>query len=168
MPSMCGYTWINAIDEAIRDRANAHGLPLDIAYAFVAAESSFFSYIAGDEVIGGSIITGPDGHRGMVGGVFNFPSLGYPSCGGTAWEGYYNPGRFYASHGLNQLSTCGGQGQGMTWSQLINPWTNCEIAFRPLANAFRACWSPTIPQETFIRCIMRNSGHPGFVPDGNS
>lgn len=167
MPNLCNFQWIDEIDVAIRDRANAYGLPLDIAYAFVAAESAFFSYAGGDQVIGGSHVVGPDGHLGMVGGVFAFD--GATPCGGVAWEGIQGQaGRFYASFGLNQLSTCGGQGSGMMWSQLVNPWTNCDVAFPPIASAFRACWSPTIGQETFIRCVMRNSGHPGFVPDGNA
>lgn len=167
MPELCGFSWPPEVDQAIRDRAAAYGLPLDLALTFIAAESlGFDSYSAGDEVGFGLlgfnddpglayVTTGQDGHRG----------LHYPN-GFIAWESYYHPGRYYWSHGLLQLQTGGGQGTGMLWSQLINPWTTFDVGFRPIADAFRQCWSVATPQETFIRCVMRNSGHPGNVPDG--
>jgi hypothetical protein len=41
MPSMCGYTWSDALDTIIREEAVRTGVPLDLAYTFIAAESGF-------------------------------------------------------------------------------------------------------------------------------
>lgn len=122
MPSVCGYTWPDWLDNLIISRSRLLGVPLDISYAFIAAESGFYTRAVGDA-----------------------------GC----------------SSGLLQLNTCGGQGTGYTVEQLWDPVLNLDIGLPPLAIAFRMCWSADIPQETFIRCVMRNSGHPGNVPDGN-
>lgn len=41
MPQLCGYTWSEELDALIRAEANAAGVPLDLAYTFIGAESSF-------------------------------------------------------------------------------------------------------------------------------
>lgn len=41
MPSQCGYTWPDELDLIIREETARAGVPLDIAYALIAAESSF-------------------------------------------------------------------------------------------------------------------------------
>lgn len=41
MPSAGQWTWSDALDRIIRDEANAAGVPLDLAYTFIAVESSF-------------------------------------------------------------------------------------------------------------------------------
>lgn len=156
MPNVCGVDLISEVDNAIRDRAAAYGLPLDLGFSFVWGESGYFSFISGDTYGGtGAVVYGPDGHRGMQ------------TPNGIAWESYYHPGRFDCSHGLLQLNACGGQGTGMSWSQLTNPWINLDVGFQPIATAFRNTWTANIPQQTFLREIMRHSGHPGNVPDGN-
>ncbi len=41
MPSSCGYVWSADLDNVIRAEAQVAGVPLDLAYAIIAAESSF-------------------------------------------------------------------------------------------------------------------------------
>ncbi len=41
MPTVCGYTWPVDLDTIIREEAVRAGVPLDLAYALIAAESSF-------------------------------------------------------------------------------------------------------------------------------
>lgn len=53
MPSICGYTWPKWLDEIIREEAERHGVPLDVAYALIAAESSFNPDMVVAEPIGG-------------------------------------------------------------------------------------------------------------------
>lgn len=164
MPILCGYSWGSDVDAAIKDRASAFGLPLDLAFTYPAAESGFNPYITGDTIVSGSgtPVVGPDGHAGrkdpqlLVGGKVY-------QVYGVAWEDYYHPGQFGCSHGLLQLNSCGGQGQGMSWSELTNPWINCNVGLKYIADAFRAVWSPTIPQYDFIYQISTQSGHPGPV-----
>ena len=41
MPSSCGYAWSLELDAIIREEAQLAGVPIDLAYTFVAVESSF-------------------------------------------------------------------------------------------------------------------------------
>jgi len=53
MPSMCGYTWSDALDTIIREEAVRTGVPLDLAYTFIAAESGFDAGAVAAEAAGG-------------------------------------------------------------------------------------------------------------------
>src|SRR3990167_245425 len=41
MPNACNYTWSTALDTVIREESRSAGVPLDLAYTFVAVESGF-------------------------------------------------------------------------------------------------------------------------------
>lgn len=41
MPSSCGYTWSDPLDRVIRAESDQAGVPLDLAYTLIAAESGF-------------------------------------------------------------------------------------------------------------------------------
>lgn len=130
MPSECGFTWSDSLDNLIILKSVQYGVPLDLSYAFIAAESGFDPSKPGD-------CTDP---------------TNLSTC---------------CSWGLLQLNLCGGQGTGFTPAQLQDAATNLDIGLPPIAAAFRLCWTPTIAQDQYIRCVMRNSGHPGNVPDGD-
>jgi len=53
MPSICGYAWPKWLDDIIREEAERHDVPLDIAYTFIAAESSFDPTQVTPEAAGG-------------------------------------------------------------------------------------------------------------------
>lgn len=159
------FNWDLSIDAALRDRAQAWGVPLDLVYTFVAVESSFNSFISGDLIQDGSGIpvTGVDGHAGRQNPSLQFLDGSIADTIGIAWEDYYHPGRFGCSTGLLQLNSCGGQGNGMSWSQLVHPYANLDRGLPYIGDAFRAVWTPTIPTYDFIWNIMYQSGHPGPV-----
>lgn len=48
MPSLCGYTWSDALDTIIVQKCQEHGCPLDLAYAVIAGESGFDVAALGD------------------------------------------------------------------------------------------------------------------------
>jgi hypothetical protein len=41
MPSVCGYTWSGELDAIVQEEAVRAGVPLDLAYTYIAAESGF-------------------------------------------------------------------------------------------------------------------------------
>lgn len=160
MPSLCGYTWIDPIDQAVQGVAGETGTPLDLAYAFVAVESGFDSQACGDRVyVYDHVYYGAaDGVPGAV--VFDpASSVGF----WVAWECARSPGTYGFSHGLLQLHTGGGQGTGMLRSELLDPWTNLRRGLPPIAAAHRAVWSPTIDPYEYLYQVAIRSGHPGFV-----
>lgn len=53
MPTICGYTWSAELDAIIREEAERNDVPPDIAYTFIAAESSFDATIVVPEAAGG-------------------------------------------------------------------------------------------------------------------
>lgn len=68
------------------------------------------------------------------------------------------------SVGLLQLNRIGGQGQGYSVQELMDPRRNLQIGLPYIAAAFRQTWSPTIPPFEFIYLVSIRSGHPGQVP----
>lgn len=158
MPSLCGYTWIDEIDQAIRTVAGEAGLPIDIAYAIVAVESGFDSQACGDGVIPDSIVEHESGVRAGIVRSSSSP-VGYY----VAWECARSPGRFGFSHGLLQLHTGGGQGTGLTRPQLLDPYYNLRTGLPTVAAAFRAVWTPAIDPYELIYQVATRSGHPGRV-----
>lgn len=55
MPTAGQWTWSDALDRIIRDEANAAGVPLDLAYTFIAVESSFNPNIHVDNALEDSV-----------------------------------------------------------------------------------------------------------------
>jgi len=53
MPSIGGYTWSAELDAIIRQEAQVAGVPLDLAYTFIAAESGFDPTVVAAEATGG-------------------------------------------------------------------------------------------------------------------
>ncbi|MGH6998551.1 MAG: transglycosylase SLT domain-containing protein, partial [Phenylobacterium sp.] len=41
MPASCGYAWSDALDAIIVEEAAGAGVPIDLAYTFIAVESGF-------------------------------------------------------------------------------------------------------------------------------
>lgn len=163
MPGLCGYSWSDYIDAALRQKAGQHGVPLDFTFGTVAVESAFNPQACGDRVSGGSIITGADGHRGMV-----ILDPGSPYGFYVAWECGQEPGQFGFSHGLLQLHTGGGQGDGMLWSQLVDPNQNLDRGLPYMASALNIC-DPFVFTDfrDAVCCFARYSGHPGWVDCGD-
>jgi hypothetical protein len=121
MPHVCDYTWSPELDAIILQEAQRAGTPLDLAYTFIAAESSF----------------DPTSH--VVSEIED-------------------------SVGLLQLNRKGGQGQGYSVQELMDPRRNLQIGLPYITAAFRATWSPTIPPYDFIYLVATRSGHPGPLP----
>lgn len=163
MPGACGYGWSDYLDGVMRQKAGQYGVPLDFTFGTVAVESGFDVQACGDRVSGGEIITGRDGHRGMV--ILDSRSpIGFY----VAWECGREPWQFGFSHGLLQLHTGGGQGNGYLWSQLVDPATNLDIGMPYMGQAFRTCsqWQFTDFRDA-VCCFARYSGHPGWVDCGD-
>jgi hypothetical protein len=121
MPTICGYAWSHELDVIIWQEAAAAAVPLDLAYAYIAAESGF------DPTA-----------RNL-----------------TPYED---------SVGLLQLNRMGGQGQGYSVEELMDPRRNLQIGLPYIRGAFAQTWSPTIPPYEFIWLVSVRSGHPGDVP----
>ena len=163
MPSACSSSWTDAIDQVLRQKAQQYGVPLDFTFGTVAVESGFNPQACGDRVSGGDIITGADGHRGMV--VLDERSpIGFY----VAWECGREPGQFGFSQGLLQLHTGGGQGNGYLWSQLVDPRFNLDVGMPSLAYALSVC-DPAVFTDfrEAVCCFARYSGHPGWVDCGD-
>jgi hypothetical protein len=67
------------------------------------------------------------------------------------------------SVGLLMLNRKGGQGQGYSVQELLDPRRNLQIGLPHITAAFRATWSPTIAPFDFIYLVSVRSGHPGQV-----
>ena len=68
------------------------------------------------------------------------------------------------SVGLLQLNRIGGQGQGYSVQELMDPRRNLQIGLPAIRGAFAMTWSPTIPPFEYIYLVSIRSGHPGQVP----
>ncbi len=161
MPSYCGYSWDDNIEAVLAAAVAEYNIIPEFLYGTIAVESAFDPLACGDHKSGGNIITGPDGHKGMVIHDASSPVGFY-----VAWECGRTPGTYGGAHGLLQLSTFGGQGNGYTWSQLTDPSFNLDIGSTPIAFAINHCQNASTFADV-VCCFGRTSGHPGWVSDCN-
>ena len=121
MPNACGYSWPGGLDAIIREESAAAGVPLDLAYTFIAVESGF-----------------------------------NPSA--------RNLSAIEDSVGLLQLNRLGGQGQGYSVAQLMDPRFNLRVGLPPIRRAYEQAWGEDVPPFEFLYQTATRSGHPGPIP----
>lgn len=121
MPNACGYSWSGELDAIIREESAAAGVPLDLAYTFIAVESGFDPRARAQ----------------------------------TPQED---------SVGLLQLNRLGGQGQGYTVAQLMDPRFNLRVGLPPIRRAYEQSLGLDAAPVEFIYQVATRSGHPGLIP----
>lgn len=80
-------------------------------------------------------------------------------------ESQYNTraiGDYGASFGLLQLYTKGGQGDGYTKEQLLNPNTNLKIGTPPIAKAYQDGVKKGLSGYALLEYTAGHSGHPSY------
>ena len=71
------------------------------------------------------------------------------------------------SVGLLQLNRRGGQGEGYSVEQLLDPRFNLRVGFPPIALAYAGVWTAEISAYEFLYQVSVRSGHPGLVERGD-
>ena len=72
------------------------------------------------------------------------------------------------SVGLLQLNRRGGQGQGYSVEQHMDPRLNLRVGLPAIRRAFEQVWSANIEAYEFIYQVATRSGHPGPVARGDA
>lgn len=74
--------------------------------------------------------------------------------------GDYNKNKQPTSFGLFQLHQDGGQGDGYTQAQLLNPQTNAQIGVAPIAKAYQQGTALGLSGTNLLTYTADHSGHP--------
>ncbi len=140
MPSLCGFSWSDELDTIIVDKSAQHGVPLDLSYAIIAAESGFNVRALGDV--------------GCSSGLLQLNTCGGQGMGYTV-EQLYDP-RLNLDIGLPYIATA----FRMIWSPTIPQF---DYLLGVMLNSGHPCNSPdawcyTLPGDIPRRCSDPQSG----------